>query len=207
MKDLLKQLIEKHKFILSLFFVSLIGGGILFFGISLSVIAMVDGQLIWKKDFNETVDLMAKYYDTAGGHHDATGLAESEILKDEDLMKRIKKEALSRMIEYKILVVGLEKMNPDWGKSAEAKIEEAMKNIKENDKFNEGVKALYGMDQASFKGKVLIPQAQFEILSEGLKKQGKNYDQWIKEKKEKASVRIMIDGLEWGDGEVQIVQN
>lgn len=206
MKELLKQLIEKHKFILSLFVVSLLAGGVLFFGISSSIVAMVDGRPVWKKDFNEAVDLMVKYYDTAGGHHDATGFAETEILKDEDLMNRIKKETLSRMIEYKILVSGLEKINPDWGEDAEARIEEAMKNVKESDRFNEGVKALYGMDSAVFKGKVLVPQAQFEILSEELKKQNKNYDEWMKEEKEKVSVRIMIDDLGWEDGEVVIVQ-
>lgn len=204
MKELLKQLIKKHKFILSLFSVSLIGGGILFFGISSSVVAMVDGRPIWKKDFNEVVDLMVKYYDTAGGHHDATGLAEPEILKDKDLMKRIEKETLSRMIEYKILVVGLKEMRSDWSDVAEAKIEGAMKNIKEGDKFEEGLKTLYGMDPESFRGKVLIPQAQFEILSEELKKQNKNYDQWMKEEKEKSSIRIMIDGLIWKEGEVVI---
>lgn len=204
MKEFLKQLIEKHKFILSLFSISLIGGGILFFGISSSVVAMVDGRPVWKRDFSEAVELMVKYYDTAGGHHDATGLAESEILKDKDLMKRIEKETLSRMIEYKILVAGLKEMRSDWEGVAEAKIEEAMKNVKENDKFEEGIKTLYGMDPAVFKGKVLIPQAQFEILSEELKKQNKNYDDWMKEEKEKISVRIMIDELGWKNGEVII---
>lgn len=204
MKELLKQLFKEHKFILSLFFVSLIGGGVLFFGISSGIAAMVDGKPIWKKDFNETVSLMVKYYDTAGGHHDATEISESEITKDKDLMKRVQKESLERMIEYKIMTLGLEKMNPDWDKSAQAKISDALKKVKENDKFEEGVKALYDMSQADFKGKVLIPQAQFEILSEELKKQNKNYDEWMKEEKEKASVKIMVDGLEWKEGEVQI---
>ena len=55
-----------------------------------------------------------------------------------------------------------------------------------------------------FKGKVLVPQAQFEILSEELKKQNKNYDQWMKEEKNKLNISIMVDGLVWKDGEVII---
>lgn len=204
MKELLKQFIKEYKFILSIFSVSLIGGGILFFGISSGIAAMVDGKPIWKKDFNETVSLMVKYYNTAGGHHDATEISESEIIKDKDLMKRVQKESLERMIEYKIMALGLEKINPDWEESAQAKISAALKKVEENDKFEEGVKVLYDMSQADFKGKVLIPQAQFEILSEGLKKQNKNYDKWMKEEKEKANVRIMIDRLEWKKGEVVI---
>lgn len=204
MKELLIEFIIRHKLVLGLFSVSLVGGGILFFGVSSSIVAMVDGKPIWKKDFNETVSLMMKYYDTADGQHVATEISESDVLRDTDLMRRVQKEALERMIEYKIMVFGLEKIKPDWEKSAQVKISDALKKVKETDKFEEGVKTLYGMNQADFKGKVLIPQAQFEILSDELKNQGKKYDQWMAERKEKASVRIMIEGLKWKDGEVII---
>lgn len=193
-----------HKFVLSLFLVSLIGGGILFFGVSSSIAAMVDGKPIWKKDFNETVSMIIKYYYAADEYNTATEISELEIMKDKDLMKRVQKEALERMIGYKIMTLGIEKIKPDWEESAQAKISDALTKVKENDKFEEGVKALYGMSQADFKGKVLIPQAQFEILSEELKKQNKNYEEWMKEEKEKASIRIMIDGLGWKNGEVVI---
>ena len=98
----------------------------------------------------------------------------------------------------------LEQINPKWRQLAQLKIDSALSKIEEKDRFEQGVGYLYGMSIDDFKGKVLVPQAQFEILSEELKKQNKNYDQWMKEEKNKLNISIMVDGLVWKDGEVII---
>lgn len=187
----------------SVFFVSVVFGGFLFFYVSLGVVALVDYKLIWKKDFNETLDLMIKYYDVSG-HNMTTDVSGSNLLEDKDFLKQMQKETLGRMIEYKIIAMELEKINPDWRELARIKIDNATLKIKEQEKFEEGVRTLYGMSFSEFERKVLMPQAQFEIMSEELKKQNKNYDEWLKEKKRGLNVRIMIEGLEWKDGEVII---
>lgn len=201
----MKDLILKHKVIFSVFLVSVIFGGFIFFTISSSVVALVGYSPIWKNDFNEVVDLMAKYHESASSGNE-TNISGSDFLKDEYLLKNVQKEALTRIIEYKILSMELENINPDWRKSAQSKIDSAISKIDEKNNFEQGIVYLYGMSLNDFKGKILIPQAQFEILSDELKKQNKNYDQWMKDKKKNIDIRIMIDGLEWKNGEVQISQ-
>lgn len=200
---MMKDLILKYKFILATSVTSLILGGFIYFAISSSVAAMIDYQPIWKSDLNEVVGLMVKYYESAN-QGNSTGVSDSEFLKDRYLLRNVQRETLTRIIEYKILSMELEKMNPNWRKLAQSKIDDALSRIGEKGKFEQGVNYLYGMNADDFKGKILIPQAQFEILSDELKKQGLSYDEWMKSEKKKMNIRIMVDGLEWKDGEVII---
>lgn len=193
----------KYKTFLSVFFASLVMGGFLVFYISSNMVALVNYDPIWKKDFNETLDLMIKYYDISD-HNLTTDTSSKSLLGDKDFLKQIQKEALGRMIDYKILAMELEKINPDWRELARIKIDNATLKIKEQEKFEEGVRTLYGMSFSEFERKVLMPQSQFEIVSEELKKQNKNYDEWLKEKRMLIKIRIMIEGLEWKGGEVVI---
>lgn len=202
---MIKDIIKQHKILLSVFVVSATIGGFIFLYLYSGIVAIVEGELIWKKDLNKTVDLMVKYYDT-DSHHSSTSVLESEFFKDENLLKRIQKETITKMIDYKILVSELENRNLDWKSRARAKIDDAISQTKDSVKFEEGVKAIYGMDYSEFKDRVLMPQAQFEILAEELKKENKNYDEWLKNKKKNMKVKIFIDGLEWKDGQVQIAQ-
>ena len=167
------------------------------------MVALVNYDPIWKKDFNETLDLVIKYYDISD-HHLTTDTSSSSLLKDKYFLKQIQKEALGRMIDYKILNMELEEINPNWRELARIKIDNATLKIKEQEKFEEGVRTLYGMSFYEFERKVLMPQSQFEIVVEELKKQNKNYDEWLKSKKKKLSISIMVDGLEWREGEVAI---
>lgn len=199
----MKDLIQKHKTLLAVFLVSVLVGGFLFFAVSSKVVAMINYHPIWKGDFDEVVGLMVKYYDVEN-QHSSTDIVSSEFFKDEDLLKGMQKEALSRMIEYKIIAMELENSSPDWMDVAQSKIETAVLKITEKEKFEEGIIAVYGMNLFDFKSKVLMPQAQFEILSEELKKQDKPYEKWIIEEKEKIKVRIFIDGLKWEEGKVVI---
>ncbi len=200
---MIKDIIKKHKFLLSVFVVSVAMGGFLFSYFSYNIVALVDGKIIWKKDMDETVNLMIKYYDT-DSHHSVTEISDSEFFQDKDLLNRMQKEALARIIDYKILISELEKINPDWKDLATAKIDDAISQTESADKFEEGIKAIYGMSFNDFKSKVLMPQAQFEIISDELKNDGKEYDQWIKDKKKETEIKIFIDGLMWKDGEVVV---
>jgi|SRR3989304_2906176 len=193
----------KHKAFLSIFLASVVMGGFLVFYISSNMVALINYDPIWKKDFNETLDLVIKYYDISD-HHLTTDTSSSSLLKDKYFLKQIQKEALGRMIDYKILNMELEEINPNWRELARIKIDNATLKIKEQEKFEEGVRTLYGMSFYEFERKVLMPQSQFEIVVEELKKQNKNYDEWLKSKKKKLSISIMVDGLEWREGEVAI---
>lgn len=194
----------KQKTILTVFVVSVVVGGFVFFVISSRIAALVGFNPIWKGDFNETVNLFVRYYDTSNHHLLTSDISTSEFLKDKDLSRQIQKEALSKMIDYKILTAELEKRRPDWRDLAELKIKDAFAKIKEQDKFEDSVRTIYGMEISDFKSSILLPRAQIEILSDELKKQNKTYEQWLKEERSGIDVRIMIDGLEWKEGEVAI---
>lgn len=200
---MIKDLVLKHKFISAIFLTFLFLGGFVYFAISSNIVATIDYRPIWKSDLNEVVGLMAKYYELTN-QNNSTGVSDSEFLKDKYLLKNVQRETLTRIIEYKILSMELERINPGWRKLAQAKIDSALSKIGEKGRFEQGVNYLYGMNADDFKGKVLIPQAQFEILSDELKKQGLSYDEWMKSEKKKLNIRIMADGLGWKDGEVII---
>lgn len=200
---MIKDIIKKHKTLLSVFVLSATIGGFAFLYLYSGIVAIIDGKIIWKKDLNETVNLMIKYYDT-DSHHSSTSVSGSDFLEDKNLLKRIQRETLTRMIDYKILSSELEVRDLDWKNRASAKIDDAISQTKDSAKFKEGVKAIYSMSYDDFKAKVLMPQAQFEILADELKKENKQYEQWLKDKKKKIEVRIFIDGLEWKDGEIVI---
>lgn len=195
----------KHKKLFSIFIAFMVIGGFIFFYTYFNIVAMVEGSIIWKKDFTETVDLINKYYNE-GSHSSSTVISQEEILKDPNLLKRIQKDALLKMIDYKILMSELDGGELDWENDANIRINAAISRVEDGSKFENGIKELYGMDYKDFKIKVLLPQAQLEILSEELKKQNKNYEDWIKEERKTAEVKIFIDGLRWEEGEVQIAQ-
>lgn len=194
---------RKHKHFFISFSAVFIAGGALFLFLLYNIAAFVGYRPIWKSDFDEVVNLMVTYYDQSL-HHTSTDASASDLLSDDDLRHRVQKDALSRIIEYKILAAGIEKVRPDWENLSEIKIAKAMLTIKESQQFEEGVKMLYGMEYDEFKYKVLMPQAQFEILSEELEKQGKIYEEWLKNQKENINIRIMVEGLKWENSDVAI---
>ena len=107
----MKELILKHKVIFSIFSMSLIVGGFGYFAISSRVVAVVDYSPIWKSDLDEVIGLMAKYHDSVS-QSNSTDVVGSEFLKDQYLLENVRKEALARIIEYRILSMELEQINP-----------------------------------------------------------------------------------------------
>ncbi len=108
-----------------------------------------------------------------------------ERLIDEELNKIIKSQDLSRMIEDKIA-----------------------KNDLNSENFKKGSEMIYGLSPEEFKKSVLVPKAKEEILEGRLISENNplsnRLDGWLKEKKSRAKIIILLPGFGWNKGEVEI---
>mgnify|MGYP001561750820 CR=1 FL=1 len=69
--------------------------------------------------------------------------------------------------------------------------------LAKNQVTEQAASAVYGLDLATLKESVLVPQARQEILSKTLEADGKNFDDWLLEVRDRAKVRFFFVSFQW----------
>jgi len=177
-----------------------IAAGIYFFVSRNYPIAFVGNSPILNGDFQKSYLIGYNFY--------SNGLKidnqDSTILKSDDIKNELRRATLDVLIGQKIISAELEKRMKTEDLSQ--MISEKINNINfDSDNFKKGSEFIYGASAENVKNLVLIPKAKEEILEGRLileNSQINNLDDWLKQKKSEASVKILMPGFYWDKGEV-----
>ena len=94
-----------------------------------------------------------------------------------------------RVVEEELKQRGISK------RMVEEALEKQLKNIPEEKLvYSSG---LYGWNVKQFSDAILLPQAKIDILADLLKKDGKDYDEWMREKFQSAKISLYFLPWKW----------
>lgn len=190
----------KKRFIILLIAAIGLAAAVFYFILSDSYpVALVDNRIIEARDFKKDYAVALRYYQSVFKVYKE----DAEKLDSQEAKQEIKRAALDKLVENKLIRKNLEKLikNNEFKNMVAQKIEETIKDVD----IQKGVQALYGLSLDDFKERILTPQAELEILEGRLYLDGKKTDEWLKQEKSKAKVIILIPGFVW-NGERVIIK-
>ncbi|HDH31221.1 MAG TPA: hypothetical protein ENH26_00380 [Candidatus Wolfebacteria bacterium] len=173
----------------------LFGSGLYFIFSDSYPVVLVNYRIISARDFEKDYTVAIHYYQSLFKAYaeDPTELNSKEIKLE------IRQVTLDKLIENQLIHKKLKELigANDLQNMVDNKIKEI---IKKSSNIQKGVELVYGLSLADFKERILIPQAEREILEGQLFFNGEKIDEWLKEIKSVAKVIVLIPGFAW-DGE------
>lgn len=130
-------------------------------------------------------------YQSALGYY--TKIKKQDV-SEQDFQKEIRRATLDKLIEN-ILIY--EEVNLSDIESQLATI------IQQNPNLEQGAVITYGVSWEVFKNLVLRPQVAIEILQKNLQSKNENLNNWLKNKKQSASIWVFSSGLSWNGERVE----
>ncbi|MBI2507179.1 MAG: hypothetical protein HYW09_01025 [Candidatus Niyogibacteria bacterium] len=157
---------------------------LLFFGgINISPAMQVNGHYIKSGDYHSRLSGFEFY-----GKQTSPKGFEEEAIRKGVIMSLI----IDKLVEFELEARDIEKNEAD--KRIEAVLSE------ESGDIEKAASEFYGWDIAEFKKFVLLPQARQDILSEVLREEGGDFNEWLNGALVKADVKIYSLPYEWIDG-------
>ena len=152
-------------------------------------VAKVNGQIISYKTVIENVDVSRRLY--------SQGLAGSSAQLDQLFLRNNSPELIKNSLENLIT-------NAIIKKSASAEVltkasQEVEANFKDAAGLANSVKSIYGWDVATFRERILEPQALFQVLGQ---EKGRGFENWVQAEKNKAGVSVWFLPYKWEKGQL-----
>lgn len=144
-------------------------GLIYFFYTGWYPVALVDSQPVWAWQWQKEYQSALSYY------RDAVDPSE------------LKSASLDGLIENRVIKKGFEALLGDEGQLL---LDEKISVYLNNDKLEGAADALFGLSMSEFADLILAPQARREIIQESLKKENRDFEQWLKSQKENTKIYI-----------------
>lgn len=82
-------------------------------------------------------------------------------------------------------------------------VQERVSRYEDDAQFRRAVETLYGLDFEDFREEVLVPQAKRDILASRLFFEGREFDEWLVEAKQAASVVLLTKNFFWNGQEAK----
>lgn len=191
----------KHKKYFLWFLIVLAGASAYFYLRNNSLpAAIVNWNLITQKDVNDYYDLGLSYYSKALFAYGS----DPKILNDASIQKEIKRAAIEKLIENKLIYTEAQKRA---GKDLETIADQKIENVLKNTDISEAVNTMLGSSVESYTAKELRPEAYKEILQGRMDMSQENFDKWLENAKTNAKVYILLPGYSWDGKSVKISSN
>lgn len=116
-------------------------------------------------------------------------------VSEQDLQKEIRRATLDKLIENALIY---EDVNSSDIESQLATI------IQQNPNLEQGAVITYGVSWEVFKDLILRPQIAAELLQKNLQDKNENLDNWLKNKKQSASIWVFSSGLRWSGERIEV---
>lgn len=153
-------------------------------------VASVNGDFISYSTIKENVEVSRRIYSQS----QVGASAEMDTLFSRRNSKELEMKSLESLIINIIVKAAATK-------ESLAKVQqEISENFKDNANTANSVKTIYGWDIATFKKKILEPQALWNVLRS---EKGDKFEEWLKDEKNKAGVRIIFLPFQWEEGELK----
>ncbi|MBI4991691.1 MAG: SurA N-terminal domain-containing protein [Candidatus Harrisonbacteria bacterium] len=122
-------------------------------------------------------------------------------LEKPEARREIRRAVLDKLISDLLVYNELNKRFPnEFQAIADNNIDKILEN-KSN--LEAGIKALYGLNLLEFRERILLPQAYKEILEGRMLLANEKFDNWLKNKRDQASITILIPDLQWDGNSVK----
>jgi len=161
--------------------------------------AIVNGKFIGARSFGEAVASVNQYYEQALKTYAPETKEENKGISPTE----VKRATLDKMIENELISHELKAM---VGNEVPLLVQQKINALGtlSGAEFESAVKTLYGLTPARFRALVLEPQAREEILERKISAELNNSDfqTFLSDLRQKASVRILISDLYWENGKV-----
>jgi hypothetical protein len=165
-------------------------------GFDLYPIAVVNGRVITAARFKQNSASAQVYYQNLV----------KTYTKDQKMSltaDQIQTGVLNQLVDSVLIN---EAVSEAVGADREALVEAKLQKYIENTSLAQAVPTLYGLDLASFRREVLVPQAERDILAGRFFLEGKDLSDWLQEKEKSAKVKIFSSRFRWTGERVEIVK-
>lgn len=153
-------------------------------------VAFVNSSLVSARNFDEASASVMRYYSQT------LKIEGNERLKQ--ARQEIRRATLDKLIENELIYNALD---GKVGSNLSGLVENKIKNLKiESSNLKEAVSDLYGLSLERFKELVLEPEAWEELLTDELRSNKSDFNEWLKKERGEASIIILAPDLKW-DGE------
>lgn len=166
--------------------------------------ALVGGKPIFLRDFEENVRASKQFYNANKIQGKIPDLNFEENSKK--TIGVIEKQILNVMIEDRILSFEYDKAG---GNNLLKRVEEKISSVVENESktnLTSGISLLYGWNFEEFKKRILKPQALREVLIDDAKKENRNFEDFLRNEKQKANVKVFLLDLRWDKDRLEVVE-
>jgi len=143
-------------------------------------VALVNGELIWKWQWEKEYQLELNYYSKAISTYNLPQISS----KDQEIFEQAVLEGLiSRQIiekEFAALT----------GKEGEKIVDKKVNEYLNNSSLREAISTLFDLSVDEFVELVLVPRAKMELIRETLEEENRDFEKWFESRKEKAKIYI-----------------
>ncbi|MFH1759150.1 MAG: hypothetical protein ABH822_01150 [Patescibacteria group bacterium] len=154
-------------------------------------LALVNAQLVWQWQFEQEYSSAQQYYNQAIETYEIPDLTEEKI---KELKEDLERATLDKIIEKLIVAEGFNAFTGDDG--GQLVLDKVDKYL-ENPKLEAAAVSLFNLEFPDFVDLILIPQAEKEILQEKLNEESRDFDNWLKNKKNQAKVHLFSSTFHW----------
>ncbi|PIT92755.1 MAG: hypothetical protein COU08_00700 [Candidatus Harrisonbacteria bacterium CG10_big_fil_rev_8_21_14_0_10_42_17] len=185
-----------------IFFFVLMGFGGLFYlvvAFGLYPVAIVNGSFISSRLYSQEFHATLMYYNQVLSEYETANGEEFDVKPDEFIYE-LRKVVLDDLIEKRLISQLLEEL---IGDNVESVVSEKIAAVDvSQETLPTALRSLYGLSLEDFTDLVLVPQAEREILEShlALTVQNLDFNTWLRQSRQEASVRVISDSLFW-DGE------
>lgn len=173
---------------------SLVGiAGFVVYGFGLYPVASVNGTVIFARTWSRMLDAEKRVVNVRAYASHAQ-LVDFSSPKNAQLLGVIRKNTLAFLIDSVLMnseglavVPALEQLS----------VERVNDELAKSRVSEQTASAVYGLDLATLKETVLVPQAQQEILDQTLAAEQKNFDDWLLGVRGRAKVRFFFVPFQW----------
>lgn len=199
MKNILKQIFSsKLRIALLIIFLGIIIIGIIN-KLDYYPVLTVNNQIITERKINLNAKAGLTYYKNYLEFLSQNLILEtttSKIFSPEEIRVII----LNQLIEQALIHQEIKKR---LGKNLNNLIEEKISNYLKP-QLEEAAKMIYNLNKDDFKNEILIPQAERDLLVSHLFLENKNINEWLKESKRNASIKIFNPKFRWTGEKIEL---
>jgi hypothetical protein len=156
-------------------------------------VALVGNSPVWARTWGKAQEA-AKNFVIVQNHSAAGGsVLDFDAPQNASLLKELKFNTLTFLIEDKILQQEGEKLMHGFNRLSRDRIREAT----QGKDLQNAAKLIYGLTLREFQDLVLLPQARRDTATEILAEQSLDFDQWFAEVKKSQRVRLLFVPFTW----------
>lgn len=199
MKNILKQIFNSklNVVILTIFLVIIIIG--IINKLDFYPVLAVNNQIITERKINLNAQAGLTYYKNYLEFLNQNLILETtttKMLSPDEVRVIILNQLIERVLIH-------QEIKKKLGKNLNNLIEEKISNYLKP-QLEEAAKMIYNLNKNDFKNEILVPQAERDLLAGHLFLENKNIEEWLKESKKNASIKIFNQKFRWTGEKIEL---